>query len=95
MTRGWRFALSAGLLLAGCSKKPATTQDPACTDTAEEYVPSASDIPLPGDYTQSAAKRIGPDNYKRELERIAREIAAGEGDLLPEPKAEEGEAAAH
>lgn len=82
MTRGRASALCALIVLPGCGKK-APHHDPACTEEADHYEPSATEVPLPGDYRETAEKRVGPDNYQRELARIARELGSIEREKRP------------
>jgi hypothetical protein len=86
--------LVGGLFLFGScllgSEEPSASRKEDCSDDAKsDDELTASDIPLPNDYTTAAERRIGPDNYKRELARIAREIAAAEvEEAPPEPSAQ-------
>jgi len=56
------------------AKKRGPGRDVDCREV-EPYAPSAMEVPLPDDFTRAADKRVGVDNYKKELTRIERELA--------------------
>lgn len=102
MTRGKLLTvvgLLGGLALFGSclfgSPGSPSERDDLCTETPKPYEPTASDIPLPHDYEAAAERRIGPDNYKRELARIAREISSTEVELAPPESNEPPASKAH
>ena len=85
-------ALAALMTLIGCGKKSSERdRDRACTEDTERFEPSATEIPLPEDYRETAEKRVGPDNYQRELARIARELGSGEREKRPSEEELTGE----
>ncbi|MDB4977155.1 MAG: hypothetical protein JWN48_5496 [Myxococcaceae bacterium] len=51
--------------------------EPAQPETQPEsadYQPSPSEVPLTDDFTTAAQKRVTPDNYRRELVTIEKEL---------------------
>jgi len=42
----------------------------------DPYDPTAMDVPLTVDFEKAASKRVQPDNYRKELTRIERELKA-------------------
>ena len=66
------LALSA----LGCGKsepKPASDGEPR---EADAYDPTPSEMPLAADFTPDAEQRVVAENYRKELDRIERELAA-------------------
>lgn len=66
--------------LALCSRNDKGTQqasaarDDDCRKVVP-YAPRASEVPLPEDFTRAAERLVVPDNYKKQLTRIERELA--------------------
>jgi len=90
-----RLPIALVLLVAlapACDKKKhGAGRDDDCE--VEPYGPTAMEVPLPDDFTRAADKRVGADNYKKELSRIERELAElADADAL---SAERGASAAH
>ena len=76
-------------LASACDKKKC---DDDCRES-ESYAPTAMEVPLPDDFTRAADKRVGADNYRKELSRIERELAElADADAL---SVERGASAAH
>jgi hypothetical protein len=92
---------SALLLAASCgNKEPASDCVDDCRPRHTPYAPTAMDVPLPADFTRAAEKRVGADNYRRELSRIERELSELEPDREPveserDVSAPRGASAAH
>lgn len=74
--------------LAACSKAEKRAHDdsetgetlataPALEDVEEPEVHelTPSELPLTSDFAKAAAKRVTPDNYRKELVRIEKELA--------------------
>jgi len=71
-------AVVALVLFAVCRRD---ARDPSARareleDAADDYRPSALEVPLPADFAKAAEKRVQEDNYKKELTRIERELKA-------------------
>jgi hypothetical protein len=83
------IALVLLIALPACDKKK---RDDDCRESAS-YAPTAMEVPLPDDFTRAADKRVGADNYRKELSRIERELAElADADAL---SAERGASAVH
>ena len=76
-----RRHLLALLLACGCGGKPAAPEcDDECKPKPRSYAPTAMEVPTVDDYARAAEKRVGADNYRRELTRVERELSELEPD---------------
>jgi len=98
-----RALLVGSLLLVGaCHAKESANEEAAPADElqlreletpkpGDNYEPSASDVPLTADFAKAAAKRVTPDNYRKELTLIERELDQLASSTESEREAQPGE----
>lgn len=71
--------LGASLAVAGCEDKktaPTTTPATAAPSAAANVELTDEDLPVPEDFIEEATKQVDKDNYKAELDKLEKEIAA-------------------